>query len=285
MNNTEGKVTSGLSAHKIRSRFTFGKTPSPLLRDASLSARAKAAYALLDDHAGKDGQAFPKIKTLEALLGCARTSVKEALKELEDAGWIHRELRPNSSTLFHLECFPWGSAERPGGVGPPTGGESAERPAPLTRPIELESLTTREEGDVSWAEALVDNWRQYRQQQDMRALGKRGLESLFELLVSWGQEEATRRTTTAQARGWSGPEMQRDRPLQRASTPEKARSEPDYYVAKAEKPAPPECEGCADRKWRPADKGKDTPGAIQISENAWLIPCPDCKATSGKVSS
>lgn len=105
MENSQGTVARRQGTHKIAARFTYGRTPTALLRDPDLSARAKLLYALLDDFAGKQHSAFPAAKTLARLCGCADKTVRRALRELADAGWISIDERPGTSSIYWLEAF------------------------------------------------------------------------------------------------------------------------------------------------------------------------------------
>lgn len=55
---------------------------------SELSHRARAVYMYLKDHADKDGQCWPGIRTIAAELKLSRSTVKRALDDLCKAGLI-----------------------------------------------------------------------------------------------------------------------------------------------------------------------------------------------------
>ena len=58
-----------------------------------LSARAKLVYMYLKDRANKEGQCWPAIRTIGTDLGLSRSTVKRALKELEQGKLLTRQGR------------------------------------------------------------------------------------------------------------------------------------------------------------------------------------------------
>ena len=70
-----------------------------------LPARSKLVYMYLKDRANKDGQCWPAIQTIGRDLGPSRSTVKRALKELEQAALLKkqgrkRENRGDTSNLY-----------------------------------------------------------------------------------------------------------------------------------------------------------------------------------------
>lgn len=125
----------------------YGRGPRPLIRDASLSARARLLYVLLDDFAGMDGSSFPGQKRLAADLGYSVWSIQDALRELETAGWITRVSRfdeesgAQRSSLYYLHAKP---RPAPPEVYPEGGARSTQRgglgiPRTEEEPLEGES--------------------------------------------------------------------------------------------------------------------------------------------------
>ena len=55
-----------------------------------LPARSKLVYMYLKDRANKDGQCWPAIQTIGRDLGLSRSTVKRALKDLEQAALLTR---------------------------------------------------------------------------------------------------------------------------------------------------------------------------------------------------
>lgn len=60
---------------------------------SDLGHRARAVYMYLKDHADKNGQCWPGIRTIAAELDLSRSTVKRALDDLCRAGLIVRESR------------------------------------------------------------------------------------------------------------------------------------------------------------------------------------------------
>lgn len=72
-----------------------------------LSARAKLVYMYLKDRANKEGQCWPVIRTIGKDIGLSRSTVKRALKELEQRSFLvkrsrKRENNGNTSNLYFL---------------------------------------------------------------------------------------------------------------------------------------------------------------------------------------
>ena len=69
--------------------------------------RAKAVYRYLKDRADKDGKCYPSIKTIAGDLNLSRSTVKRAISDLVEAGYIRtgqgwRESGGRSSLMFYL---------------------------------------------------------------------------------------------------------------------------------------------------------------------------------------
>ena len=60
---------------------------------SDLSHRARAVYMYLKDHADSEGRCRPGIRTIAAELGLSRSTVKRALDELVEAGYIIKQAR------------------------------------------------------------------------------------------------------------------------------------------------------------------------------------------------
>ena len=56
-------------------------------------AKSKLVYMYLKDRANKEGQCWPAIQTIGRDLGLSRSTVKRALKELEQAALLTRQGR------------------------------------------------------------------------------------------------------------------------------------------------------------------------------------------------
>ncbi len=73
---------------------------------AELPHRAKMVYMYLRDRADLDGKCWPSIRTIARELSLSRSTVKRALRDLEQEGHLRREprYRENGSCSSNL-CF------------------------------------------------------------------------------------------------------------------------------------------------------------------------------------
>ena len=71
---------------------------------SALSHRAKSVYMYLKDHADSEGRCWPGIRTISAELGLSRSTVKRALHDLEQHGYLKKasRQRPNGSSTSNL---------------------------------------------------------------------------------------------------------------------------------------------------------------------------------------
>ena len=71
---------------------------------SDLSHRARAVYMYLKDHADSEGRCRPGIRTIAAELGLSRSTVKRALHDLEQHGYLKKasRQRPNGSSTSNL---------------------------------------------------------------------------------------------------------------------------------------------------------------------------------------
>lgn len=72
-----------------------------------LPARSKLVYMYLKDRANKEGQCWPAIQTIGRDLGLSRSTVKRALKDLEQAALLIKQARKrenegNTSNLYQI---------------------------------------------------------------------------------------------------------------------------------------------------------------------------------------
>ena len=65
--------------------------------DDSLPHRAKAVYMYLEDRMNNQRQCWPGIRTIASDLQLSRSTVKRALKELEQSGYLLRERRSRAN--------------------------------------------------------------------------------------------------------------------------------------------------------------------------------------------
>ena len=72
--------------------------------DADLPARARMVYMYLQDRANKDGSCWPAVKTIARDLKLSRSTVKRALRDLEQTGYLEKQerYRKNGSCTSNL---------------------------------------------------------------------------------------------------------------------------------------------------------------------------------------
>ena len=72
--------------------------------DADLPARARMVYMYLRDRANKDGSCWPAVKTIARDLKLSRSTVKRALRDLEQTGYLEKQerYRKNGSCTSNL---------------------------------------------------------------------------------------------------------------------------------------------------------------------------------------
>lgn len=72
--------------------------------DENLPHRCKTVYIYLKDRSSTSGSCWPGVKTIASDLGLSCSTVKRALKELEDTGWIRKRsrYRENGSSTSNL---------------------------------------------------------------------------------------------------------------------------------------------------------------------------------------
>lgn len=72
-----------------------------------LPARAKLVYMYLKDRANREGRCWPAIQTIGRDLGLSRSTVKRAIRELEQSGLLTRQGRKrenhgDTSNLYQI---------------------------------------------------------------------------------------------------------------------------------------------------------------------------------------
>lgn len=73
-----------------------------------LPHRAKAVYMYLKDRSSRSGECWPGINTIAADLGLSRSTVKRAVRDLTQRGFLQKEQRyrengSNSSNLYMVK--------------------------------------------------------------------------------------------------------------------------------------------------------------------------------------
>mgnify|MGYP005847439605 CR=1 FL=1 len=103
--------------------------------NSNLSHRAKSVYMYLKDRADSEGRCWPAIRTIALELGLSRSTVKRALDELVEAGYIIKQARfderkngGQTSNLYTL-CSDLPCPDEPENVPVPEDDASDESPA------------------------------------------------------------------------------------------------------------------------------------------------------------
>lgn len=169
---------------------SYGRCPRELLRDKSISTRAKVLYVILDDYADKDGKAFPSRATLSDSLGCSTDSVDRAVSELATSGWLTKEVRRKDdksykSTLYTLV---WDRERVAASVRPPSrmGADTLAAPMPTEEeppeaesPKEEPSLTADAASRTDLDQTFDEFWEVY-----PRKVGKRAAQKCWPAAVA-----------------------------------------------------------------------------------------------------
>lgn len=100
-----------------RKSSDFGKVPSALFLDKSISHGAVRLYTYLHWRYGSNHQAFPNVETMASTLGVSERTINKWARELEAANWILVVFRTNKagqriSNKYHVfevqaECEEW----------------------------------------------------------------------------------------------------------------------------------------------------------------------------------
>ena len=85
--------------------------PSWVIRDETLTCKAKLAFITLIDFARGDGACFPRVSTIAARMCCSENTVRGALQELTDRGLVavqqrYRDDGQQRSNLYVLASEP-----------------------------------------------------------------------------------------------------------------------------------------------------------------------------------
>jgi hypothetical protein len=99
------KIGDRFNPHRIFSGIFI---PDAVYRHPRLSSTAKLIYGRLCRYKGESGEAYPAVTTLAEEIGASERQTFDHLSRLVDEGFIAREPRPGTSTVYHFlwhECF------------------------------------------------------------------------------------------------------------------------------------------------------------------------------------
>ena len=105
-------------------RAAFVQIPLELLIASAERKGIAFVYGWLWHHAGRDDNAFPSIDTLAGECRMKADDVRLALRFLVEQGWVQRQERPGTTTLFHVRM----EASRP--PSPPAAAAKPSQPTP-----------------------------------------------------------------------------------------------------------------------------------------------------------
>ena len=92
--------------------YYFSKIPKTMIR--SLSARALQVYAVLGDYRNqKLAYAWPSQKTIADDIGCSDRTVRDAIRELVDAGYVTVVRVEGDSSHYYLDPLNGGQTPTP----------------------------------------------------------------------------------------------------------------------------------------------------------------------------
>lgn len=98
------------SSSITRRGYTFAQLPEWVLLHPDLTDKAKLLFALLDRHAGADGDCFPSKRRLAEMLGCDTRTIIRAKDLLEQVGALEVQPRYDdgrqTSNLYILNGLP-----------------------------------------------------------------------------------------------------------------------------------------------------------------------------------
>lgn len=78
--------------------------------DTELPSRARAVYMYLRDRADSEGKCWPGIKTIASDMRLSRSTVKRALTDLEQHGYLKRSHATVTMGAAHPTCIPCSKA-------------------------------------------------------------------------------------------------------------------------------------------------------------------------------
>ncbi len=73
--------------------------------DTELPSRAKAVYMYLRDRSDAEGKCWPGIKTIASDMKLSRSTVKRALHDLEQHGYLKKASRQRAEREQHLQSL------------------------------------------------------------------------------------------------------------------------------------------------------------------------------------
>ena len=88
----------------LKRDYGFFVMPDEVMDNKKWSPKARFVYAVLARHADAGGKSFPSYKRIQEMTGFGKTTVSNAIKELEENGWLSHERtgRSNVYTLMSL---------------------------------------------------------------------------------------------------------------------------------------------------------------------------------------
>ena len=78
--------------------------------DTELPSRARAVYMYLRDRADSEGKCWPGLKTIASDMRLSRSTVKRALTDLEQHGYLQRSRAIVITAAVHPTCIPYSKA-------------------------------------------------------------------------------------------------------------------------------------------------------------------------------
>jgi len=87
-------------------REFYCRVPASLVKDTSLSPRARLLYTVLAAYAdARTGRAYLRLRMLDEHLGCGRNARERAQRELVRAGWLRLDRKPAARGRWGSRIF------------------------------------------------------------------------------------------------------------------------------------------------------------------------------------
>lgn len=247
------------------SREGYARLPNWLIDEgyfSRLSGAAVKVYVCLLYHANREHVAWPKTDTIAAEMGLCKHSVIEGVRELETAGLVRVERRPNTSHCYTL-ADPRGAKNAPqpaperGAKNAPQGAKNAPLGVQKMHPNNTKGTKPTEQpplppvgGDGGFPANLNtspfreawERWLQHRREKRKPVMPTEQDASLT-MLAEWGESRAITAVTFTIARGYIGlmePPSNAETPTAPPQTPTAEQTKKLTSTVRGRKPLTPE---------------------------------------------
>jgi hypothetical protein len=148
-----------------------------------LTKTQKLLLLALADNANDEGVCWPSIANLIARCECSRAGAFESLDDLEKTGHVHRDPRPNKSTIYH--------------VHPLDGVQPVDQGGPASGPLEVQPVDTESSSESPKESSMLDGldseawkrWLDYRRK-IKKPLKPASFSAAQKVMVKFGADQA-----------------------------------------------------------------------------------------------